>query len=91
MQNPTTNLYLLDGATELSFQEPEYKEKIDIDTRDAFLKQRFSKLAFLMFGFGMLLPFNVIMAALDFFDEHFPSYNPNFSLLTAVSVPLFFT
>jgi hypothetical protein len=41
-----------------------------------------------MFGLGMLLPWNVIMAAMDFFVEEFPNYKPSFSILVAVSVPL---
>jgi hypothetical protein len=43
-----------------------------------------------MFGFGMLLPWNTILAAMDFFEAEFVDYKPQFSLLVAVSVPLFF-
>jgi len=43
-----------------------------------------------MFGIGMLLPWNVMLAAMDFFVDEFPSYKPSFMLLVAVSVPLFF-
>jgi len=37
----------------------------------------------------MLLPWNAMLAAMDFFEAQFPSYKPQFSLLVAVSVPLF--
>jgi len=43
-----------------------------------------------MFGIGMLLPWNAMLAAMDFFTIEFPSYKPSFSLLVAVTVPLFF-
>ena len=43
-----------------------------------------------MFGIGMLLPWNAMLAAMDFFEDQFTDYKPNFSLLVAVSVPLFF-
>ena len=43
-----------------------------------------------MFGVGMLLPWNAMLAAMDFFTIEFPSYKPSFSLLVAVTVPLFF-
>lgn len=42
-----------------------------------------------MFGVGMLLPWNAMLAAMDFFKEEFPSYEPSFSLLVAVSGPMF--
>jgi hypothetical protein len=54
------------------------------------LEKRRSQFAFLLFGIGMLLPWNAIMAAMDFFEAQFPEYKPQFSLLVAVSVPLFF-
>ena len=60
-------------------------EKDAISTLD---KPR-NQLAFLMFGLGMLLPWNAMLAAMDFFESEFPSYKPQFSLLVAVSVPLF--
>ena len=37
----------------------------------------------------MLLPWNAMLAAMDFFTEEFPSYKPSFSLLVAVSAPMF--
>jgi hypothetical protein len=42
-----------------------------------------------MFGLGMLLPWNAMLAAMDFFEAQFPDYKPQFALLVAVSVPLF--
>ena len=51
-------------------------------------KSKRNKLSFLMFGIGMLLPWNVMLAAMDYFTEKFPSYKPSFSLLVAVSVPM---
>jgi len=42
-----------------------------------------------MLGIGMLLPWNAMLAAMDFFSEEFPNYNPSFSLLVAVSGPMF--
>ena len=37
----------------------------------------------------MLLPWNAMLAAMDFFKEEFPSFEPQFSLLVAVSAPMF--
>ena len=37
----------------------------------------------------MLLPWNASLAAMDFFVEQFPDYDPKFSILVAVSVPMF--
>lgn len=42
-----------------------------------------------MFGVGMLLPWNAMLAAMDFFTGEFPNYEPSFSLLVAVSAPMF--
>jgi len=44
-----------------------------------------------MFGVGFMLPWNTIMAAMDYFTAKFPDYKPSFSLLVAVSVPGFLT
>lgn len=41
-----------------------------------------------MFGIGMLLPWNAILAAMSFFIQEFPDYQPSFGLLVAVSVPM---
>ena len=48
-----------------------------------------NKVSFILFGVGMLLPWNAMLAAMDFFTEEFPSYKPSFSLLVAVSAPMF--
>lgn len=53
------------------------------------LESPFNKFAFLLFGIGMLLPWNASLAAMDFFVEQFPDYDPKFSILVAVSVPMF--
>ena len=37
----------------------------------------------------MLMPWNAMLAAMDFFTDQFPSYKPSFSLLVAVSAPMF--
>ena len=37
----------------------------------------------------MLMPWNAMLAAMDFFDDQFPNYKPSFSLLVAVSAPMF--
>ena len=37
----------------------------------------------------MLLPWNAMLASMDFFTEEFPNYKPSFSLLVAVSGPMF--
>ena len=50
---------------------------------------KISQVSFLLFGIGMLMPWNAMLASLDFFKEEFPSYMPTFSLLSAVSTPMF--
>ena len=57
---------------------------------ESCLEKPRNQFAFLMFGLGMLLPWNAMLAAMDFFEVEFPDYKPQFSLLCAVSVPLFF-
>ncbi len=60
---------------------------------DAFSKfdinARINTVSFTLFGVGMLLPWNAMLAAMDFYTEEFPSYEPSFSLLVAVSAPMF--
>ena len=60
---------------------------------DAFrkfdLNDQVNRVSFILFGVGMLLPWNAMLAAMDFFTEEFPSYKPSFSLLVAVSAPMF--
>lgn len=53
------------------------------------LNSRINTISFTMFGVGMLLPWNAMLAAMDFFSDAFPSYEPSFSLLVAVSAPMF--
>ena len=48
-----------------------------------------NKVSFTLFGVGMLLPWNAMLASMDFFKDEFPSYEPSFSLLVAVSAPMF--
>ena len=36
-----------------------------------------------------MLPWNSIQAAMDIFKAEFPSYKPDFSLIVAVSAPMF--
>lgn len=35
-----------------------------------------NQFAFLMFGIGMLLPWNAMLAAMDFFEAEFSNYKP---------------
>ena len=53
------------------------------------LNSRINQISFVLFGVGMLLPWNAMLAAMDFFTDEFPSYKPSFSLLVAVSAPMF--
>lgn len=53
------------------------------------LNSKINTVSFTMFGVGMLLPWNAMLAAMDFFKDEFPSYEPSFSLLVAVSAPMF--
>ena len=50
---------------------------------------RFNQFTFVLLGAGMLMPWNAMLAAMDFFDDQFPNYKPSFSLLVAVSAPMF--
>ena len=46
---------------------------------------------FYLFGICLLLPWNAILAAMDFFQLKFPKeegFNPSFALLVAVSAPM---
>ena len=43
---------------------------------------------FLAFGIALLMPWNATLAAMDYFKDIFPSYEPSFSFLLAVSVPM---
>ena len=53
------------------------------------LESKINKISFICFGIGMLLPWNAMLASMDFFEGVFPSYKPNFSILVAVSAPMF--
>ena len=47
--------------------------------------------SFYLFGICLLLPWNAILAAMDFFQTKFPKsdgFNPSFALLVAVSAPM---
>jgi hypothetical protein len=53
--------------------------------------KEFSRYAFYIFGIGVLLPWNTLLAAMDFFQIIFPKesgYKPSFAFLVAVSVPM---
>ena len=52
------------------------------------LNSKTNKTSFLLFGVGILLPWNAILASMDFFKEQFPSYKPSFTLIVAVSAPM---
>ena len=43
---------------------------------------------YVSFGVALLLPWNATLAAMDYFIEIFPSYNPSFTFLLAVSLPM---
>ena len=53
------------------------------------IESKTNRVTFLLLGVGMLLPWNAMLAAMDFFKEEFPSFEPSFSLLVAVSAPMF--
>ena len=61
--------------------EKEYNSKFDLNSK-------INKVSFLLFGVGILLPWNAILASMDFFTEQFPSYKPSFTLVVAVSAPM---
>lgn len=64
-------------------------EGSDNNMRKFELNSKLNRVSFILFGVGMLLPWNAMLAAMDFFKEEFPSYEPSFSLLVAVSAPMF--
>ena len=53
------------------------------------LESILNRISFILFGVGILLPWNAMLASMDFFEAQFPSYKPNFSILVAVSAPMF--
>ena len=40
------------------------------------LESRLNRISFILFGIGMLLPWNAMLASMDFFESEFPSYKP---------------
>ena len=40
------------------------------------LESRLNRISFTLFGIGMLLPWNAMLASMDFFESEFPSYKP---------------
>lgn len=47
-----------------------------------------NSLCFLAFGIAMLLPYNSLIAAIDFFITRLPNYEPSFSFLLALSASM---
>ena len=62
------------------------EENFDFKKYD--LNSMINKVSFLLFGIGVLLPWNAILASMDFFTDQFPSYKPSFTLIVAVSAPM---
>ena len=61
-----------------------------VSKRDQEIK-KFGIQAFYIMGVGLLLPWNAILAAMDFFKEKYPKrldYAPDFTFLVAVSLPM---
>ena len=52
------------------------------------MASKLNQFSFFCFGIGYMLPWNAMLAAMDYFTESFPSYKPSFSLLVAVSAPM---
>ena len=48
-----------------------------------------NKLSMICLGVALMLPWNAILASMDFFLDTYPSYKPSFSLLIAISAPMF--
>lgn len=53
-----------------------------------FKLDRFSVVTFYMLGVALLLPWNAIIASMDFFKGRFLTYEPSFTFLVAVSLPM---
>ena len=64
------------------FETGQIKSKFDMNSTS-------NKISFLCFGIGMLMPWNAMLAAMDFYTDVYPSYKPSFSLIVAVSAPIF--
>lgn len=48
-----------------------------------------NRISFLCFGIGMLMPWNAMLANMAFYIEIYPNYEPSFTLIVAVSAPIF--
>ena len=72
----------------------EQNHKAMLLDREAKREQQIKKFgvkAFYIMGVGLLLPWNAILAAMDFFKQKYPSsldYAPDFTFLVAVSLPM---
>ena len=53
------------------------------------LESRYTKLCFLLFGIGSVVPQRAITASLDFFETEYYPYEPQFSFNLAISLPTF--
>ena len=72
-----------------SDMDDQYDRDLGSRTKSDFeLSSRLNQFSFLCFGIGYMLPWNAMLAAMDYFTEEFPSYKPSFSLLVAVSAPM---
>ena len=72
---------IADSITEMDDQSSNL-QKFDLNST-------MNRFTFVLLGAGMLMPWNAILASMDFFTAQFPSYQPSFSLLVAVSAPMF--
>ena len=59
-----------------------------VSNKGFVLSSSLNQFSFLCFGIGYMLPWNAMLAAMDYFETEFPSYKPSFSLLVAVSGPM---
>lgn len=76
------------------FKLPESRrDSIQQDSEKSKQSEKFGIYAYYMFGIGLLLTWNVLLAANDFYVEFFPTadgYRFAFTILVAVSVPMLF-
>eukprot|EP00347_Sterkiella_histriomuscorum_P021950 403332207 len=52
------------------------------------IDSKLNQLSFFAFGVSLLLPWNAIIAAMDYFNAIYPNHQPSFTFLVAVSVPM---
>lgn len=45
-------------------------------------------MSFIIFGIALLLPYNALMAAMDYFIARYPDHSPAFSFLLSNSLPM---